>query len=157
MSRDKTKMLRAGETCFDLLILAISIALLIVAYRISGFAISAPGTFPLISTTVMVGAMLMVLKENRKKPRDYDDVFTKELGQAIREVFTPTFTFYTLICIVYVLLIDVVHFLPSSFVFLVLSMIYLKGSSPLKAGLISTVTLAGIYLVFLYFFKVILP
>ncbi len=157
MAQRKPELLKAGETCFDLIILAVSIFLLIIAYRISGFAISAPGTFPLASTTVMVVSMVFVLWGNRKKEKENKEGFFCECRQAMREVFTRDFVVYTIMAIIYVALIMPFHFLPTSFVFLVLSIIYLKGSSPFKAVLISAVTLGNIYLVFLYFFKVMLP
>ena len=157
MVQRKPEVLKAGETYFDLVILAVSIFLLIIAYRISGFAISAPGTFPLASTTVMVVSMLFVLWGNRNKEKDNKEGFFSECRQALREVFTRDFVIYTVMAIIYVALIMPFHFLPTSFVFLVLSMIYLKGSSPLKAVLVSAVTLGFIYVVFLYFFKVMLP
>ena len=157
MAEKKPEVLKAGETYFDLLILVFSLFLLLVAYQISGFAISAPGTFPLASTAVMVVSMLLVLWGNRNKTKANSEGIASECAQAIREVFTRDFVVYTIMAIIYVALIMPFHFLPTSFVFLVLSIIYLKGSSPLKAVLISAVTLGFIYLVFLYFFKVMLP
>ncbi len=157
MDQNQPKTLKAGEGYFDILLLVFSVALLIVAYNISGFAISAPGTFPLASTAVMALSMLAVLWGNRKKEKENKEGFAKECAQAIRDVFTRDFVVYTVICIIYVALIPPFHFLPTSFVFLTLSIIYLRGSSPLKAVLVSAVTLAFIYLIFLYFFKVLLP
>lgn len=157
MAEKKPGLLKAGEIYFDLIILAFSLFLLVVAYRISGFAISAPGTFPLASTSVMVLAMLFVLWGNRGKERANKEGFVSELAQVLREVFTRDFVVYTILAIIYVALIMPFHFLPTSFVFLVVSIIYLRGSSPLKAVLISAGTLGFIYVIFLYFFKVMLP
>ena len=157
MNHEKVKKLRAGELYFDYFVLAFSIFLLIVAYQISGFSISGPGTFPMASTVVMVFSMLFVIIGNRKAEREVKDGFFSECRQAIREVFTPTFFIYTIIAIAYVVLIQPLHFLPASFLFLIISMIFLKGSSPINAVLISTGTLTFIYVIFLYFFKVLLP
>lgn len=57
----------------------------------------------------------------------------------------------------YMILIETIHFLPSSFAFLLASMIYLKGSTIIKSLIISILTLACIYFVFEYFFRVVLP
>ncbi len=157
MSHDKVKKLRAGEHYFDILVLACSVFLLIIAYQISGFAISGPGTFPMLSTAVMVFSTLFVIWGNWRKKRINKEGFLSECRQALQEVFTPTFVIYTIITIVYVALIEPLHFLPASFIFLIVSMIVLRGSSPLKALLITTGTLTFIYVIFLYFFKVLLP
>lgn len=157
MSHKNPGKLRAGEYYFDLLILFGSIVVLVLAYRISGFALSAAGTFPMASSSVMVLSMLLVLYGNRKKERENTGGFASELRQTMHEVFTKEFVVYSLMLLVYALAIEPTHFLPSSFVFICLSIIYLKGSTPGKAVLISTGTLACIYVVFLYFFKVLLP
>ncbi len=157
MNTPKNRPLRAGESYYDLLILLASIVLLVIAYRISGFKISAPGTFPLASTTVMVAAMLTVIWSNRKRKRATEDGFGAEIRQMLHEVFTRDFVVYAILCIAYVALIQPTHFLPSSFVFLVASIFFLKGGGPLKAVLVSAGTLACIYLIFLYFFQVLLP
>lgn len=149
--------LRAGEIYFNLLILIASIIVLVLAYRISGFALSAAGTFPLASSSVMVLSLLMVLIGSRKKERENQEGFASEIRQTIREVFTKDFVIYTLLLLLYASTIEPLHFLPTSFFFICLSIIYLKGSSPGKAVIIGAGTLACIYLVFLYFFKVLLP
>lgn len=157
MSQSKATKLRAAEFHFNLIILCLSIIVLILAYDISGLQLCAPGSFPLASSAVMVLAMIAVLWGDRNKERDNKEGIRSEIRQAIKEVFTKDFMIYTLIAIAYVWAIEPLHFLPSSFVFITLSIIYLKGSSPLKALLISSATLACIYVVFLYFFKVLLP
>ena len=157
MSHKDAGKIRAGEYHFDLLILVASIVVLVLAYRISGFALSAAGTFPMAAGAVMVLSMVAVLYGNRKKERANQEGFASELRQAIREVFTKEFVVYTLLLLLYALSIEPLHFLPTSFVFLCLSIIFLKGSTPGKAVLIGAGTLACIYVVFLYFFKVLLP
>lgn len=157
MTQSKVPKLRAGESHFNVMILCLSIIVSVLAYKISGFQLSAPGTFPLASSTVMVFAMLGVLWGDRKKDRDNQEGFGSEVRQALKEVFTKDVMIYTLIAIAYICAIEPLHFIPSSFLFMTVSIIYLKGSSPLKALLISGVTLTFIYIVFLYFFKVLLP
>ncbi len=154
MSKDSNAVIRAGEFYFDLLILLASLVVLVLAYQISGFSINAAGTFPLASSGVMVISMLTVVWGNRAKEREG---FVAELRQVLKEVFTKDFLLFTFITTAYIIAIEPLHFLTSSFVFITLSIIYLKGSTPVKATLISAGTLGFIYIVFLYFFKVILP
>jgi putative tricarboxylic transport membrane protein len=150
--------LHAGENLFSWVLLAFSIFVLVLAYRISGFSsISSPGMFPMVAASVMVIFIALVLIGNRKAEKSNTDGLKNELRLAATEIFTPQFLIYTAIIIAYMLVIQPLHFLPSSFAFLLISMIYLKGSTPLKSLLISAATLGGIYLIFHYLFLVVLP
>ncbi len=152
------RKLRAGENAFAWLMMALSLFVLIQAYLISGFSsISSAGTFPMVAAAIMVVAMAMILLNNRKLARPDADGFKDELRRAAKQVLPKVFLVYTGIIIGYMLLIQPLHFLPSSFAFLLVSMIYLKGSTVIKSLIISTLTLACIYIVFQYFFRVVLP
>lgn len=157
MSNNSSSKLNPGEGWFDGIILIASLVVLVLAYRISGFSISAAGTFPMASSAVMVGSMLMVLWGNRSKATGGYGSSFNELRQALKTVFTKDFIVFVVLSTLYILSIESLHFVPTSFVFIAVSIIYLKGSSPLKAFLISSITLTFIYLIFLYFFKVLLP
>ena len=151
-----TKM-SAGEFYFDLLALFASLVVLVLAYRISGFALSAAGTFPMVSSAVMVGSMIVVIRENCKKKEATKEGFVSEMRQMFHEVLTKNFLVFTFLTVIYIFAIEPLHFLPSSFVYITCSIIYLKGGTPVRAGLISAGTLTFIYVVFLYFFKILLP
>jgi len=153
-----SRKLHAGENAFAWGLLAFSLFLLVCAYLISGFAsVSSPGTFPMIAAAVMVISLALLLLGNRKAEKPETDGLKDELRQAARQIFTPVFLIYTAIVIAYMLIIQPLHFLPSSFAFLLASMIYLKGSTPVKSLIISAATLGGIYLIFHYLFRVVLP
>jgi putative tricarboxylic transport membrane protein len=155
--REKRK-LHAAENVFTLLMLVFSVIVLILAYQISGFSsISSPGMFPMLAAGVMVISLIFLLLDNRKAEKPDADGLKEELRQAAKGIFSPVFLVYTGIIIIYMLIMEPLHFLPSSFVFLLGSMIYLKGSTPLKSLFISLGTLAGIYLIFHYLFRVVLP
>ncbi len=149
--------LRAGERWFDLVLLCLSLTALIIAWRISGFALAGAGTFPTASTAVMVGALIVVMWGNRAKEKQNKEGLLSEIRQTLREVFTRDLVVYTMLMAIYIMVIVPFHFLPSSFLFIALSIIYLKGAGPLKAILISGGTLSVIYTIFLYFFQVSLP
>ena len=152
------RKLRAGENVFSWLLLLFSLFVLVQAYLISGFSsISSAGTFPMGASAVMVIAMVFILVDNFKSNRMATDGFKNELREATKIVFPNVFLIYSIIVIVYMILMKPLHFLPSSFVFLVVSMIYLKGGNALKSLIISAATLGFIYMIFQYFFRVVLP
>ena len=154
----KIKKLRAGENLFAWLMMALSLFVLIQAYLISGFSsISSAGPFPMVAAAIMVVAMVLILLNNRKLAKPDADGLKDELHQAARQVLPKVFLVYTGVIIGYMILIRPLHFLPSSFAFLLVSMIYLKGSTVIKSLIISILTLACIYIVFQYFFRVVLP
>jgi len=153
-----TRKLHVGENAFTWLLLAFSLFLMVCAYLISGFAsVSSPGTFPMIAAAVMVLSIILILLDNRKAEKPTDGGLKEELRQAAKEIFSPLFLIYTGFIIVYMFIMQPLHFLPSSFAFLLASMIYLKGSTPVKSLIISAATLGGIYLIFHYLFRVVLP
>jgi putative tricarboxylic transport membrane protein len=152
------RKLRAGENAFSWLMLLLSLFVLIQAYLISGFSsLSSAGTFPMGASAIMVVASIFILLNNLKLKKTAAGVWKNELRQAVKTVLPNVFLIYSVIVIVYIILIKPFHFLPSSFVFLFISMIYLKGCNVLKAFLISTITIGFIYLIFQYFFRVVLP
>jgi len=154
----ENRKLRAGENIFGWLMMAFSLFVLIQAYLISGFSsISSPGTFPMGAAAIMVLSMALVLMNNVKHEKPDADDLKDELQRAAKEVLPSVFLVYTGIIIGYMILIQPLHFLPSSFAFLLVSMIYLKGSTVLKSLIISTLLLACIFIVFQYFFRVVLP
>lgn len=152
------RKLRAGENLFAWLMMTLSLFVLIQAYLISGFSsISSAGTFPMVAAAIMVVAMALILLNNRKLAKPDADGLKDELRQAAKQVLPKVFLVYTGIIIGYMILIRPLHFLPSSFAFLIVSMIYTKGSTVIKSLIISILTLACIYIVFQYFFRVVLP
>ena len=154
----KIKKLRAGENAFGWLMMALSLFVLTMAYRISGFsAISSPGAFPMAAGAVMVISIGLVLVGNRKREKPDAATFADEMRVAARNVFPKIFLSYTGILIGYMIIIQPLHFLPSSFIFMVVSMLVLRGSGFVKALLISAGTLACIYVIFQFFFRVIMP
>ena len=155
---NKNRNLRAGENIFGWLLLLFNLFVLVNAYLISGFSsISSAGMFPMCASAVMVIAMVSILRNNRKLKKADADGLKDELRRAAKQVLPNVFLVYVIIVIVYIVLIQPLHFLPSSFAFLLVSMIYLKGSTALKSLIISTITLGCIYFMFQYLFRVVLP
>ncbi len=138
--------------------MALSLFVLVQAFLISGFSsISSAGTFPMVASAVMVVAVVSILLNNRKLKKPDNDCFKNELRLAAKQILPQVYLVYMIIVIGYIILIQPLHFLPSSFIFLLLSMIYLKGSSPHKSLIISTIILCCIYIMFQFFFRIVLP
>jgi putative tricarboxylic transport membrane protein len=153
-----TRKLRPGENLFIYFLLAFSLFILIMAYLISGFSsVSSPGAFPMAAGVVMVISAILVLIGHRKLEKPDVENFADEMKLAVKNVFPKEFIIYAGIIIAYMVLIQPLHFLPSSFAFMVVSMLVLRGSGIVKSLLISAVTLACIYVIFQYFFRVIMP
>jgi putative tricarboxylic transport membrane protein len=155
---DEDRKLRAGEDLFAWLMLGFSGFVLIQAYLISGFSsVDAPGTFPMGAAAVMVAASLSVLLKNRRLKAGQPITFKAELNRAAAAVLPRVFMVYCAIIVGYMLLIKPLHFFPASFAFLLISMVYLKGTGWFRSLMIATVMLGSIYIVFQYFFRVVLP
>lgn len=155
---EECKRLKVGERLFIWILTAFSLFVLIAAYRISGFSSkSAPGTYPMATAAIMVVSLVFIHLGNRKKLKPEVKNLREELKQAIQKVLPRALVVFTGLIIGYMVTIQSLGFVISSYLFLLLSMIYLKGSTLLKSFLISGFTLAVIYVVFQYIFTVVLP
>ena len=155
---DEMRRRRSGENAFAWLLLLFSIIILILSYQISGFSsISSPGAFPMAAAAVMVISMAFVLMENRKLKKPNAKVFKDELHRSVKRIFPRIIIYYMGIIFVYMLLLQPLHFFPSTFLFLFISMVYLKGTSWVRSLLVTTGALIGIYVIFQFVFKVTLP
>jgi hypothetical protein len=154
----KVQKLRAGENPFAVLMLVFSLFVFYQAYKISGFkCISSAGSFPMAAAGAMVIAMIFILKENRKLRKVEAENLIDEMVIAGKEVWPRVILFYAGFIVAYVVLIQPLHFMPSSFVFLLVSIVFLKGGGFKKSLLIATGMLFGIYIVFQFIFRVCLP
>jgi putative tricarboxylic transport membrane protein len=141
-----------GETVFGYLILLVSLFVLYQSYAISGFSsVSSAGVFPMIASFAMaVSAVAVILKNRRLAPRDPDVTF-------VRRVAPPAVVVLTLLIVAYMLTLEPLGFLLSSFLFLFLSMLYLERRNPFLLAAISALSLGIIYLIFRTAFSVVLP
>lgn len=154
----KIRKLRAGESAFAWLMLALSLFTLFEAYLISGFkSLSSPGMFPMMAAAIMVLSMLAVLINNRKLEKPDVETAKEEFKQVLHQVFPKVFVIYLVIVIAYMLIFERLTFVPSSAAFLFASIYFLKGGGFVKSLLISAGSLAIIYVVFHTIFRVVLP
>lgn len=146
---------RPGERIFIWLLLAFGIFVLITALMIPNLVnLSSSAVFPIFIASILILTMVHVLWQNRKR---YAALSLRDECRQIPAFALPvTVIGYAFILLLYILTTAPLHFLPSSFAFLVISFIFLKGASPLRSVIIGAGTLAGIYVLFQTIFKVIL-
>lgn len=153
-----TRQLRAGENLVGVLLLVFSLLVLREAYKISGFSsISSAGTVPMGAAVVMVLAMIGHLIDNRRKQKPDFSGFAAEMSYVTKDTFPRVLLIYVAVIFIYVVLIKPIHFMPSSFLFFLTSIILLRGASAKRAVLISIGMLASVYIIFHYVFRVLLP
>jgi putative tricarboxylic transport membrane protein len=146
---------RPGERIFIWLLLAIGIFVLITALMIPNLEnLSSSGVFPIFVGSILILTMVHILWQNRK--RYAASTLREECKQVPAFVLPITVIGYAGILLLYILTTAPLHFIPSSFAFLVISFIFLRGASPLRSVIIGVGTLAGIYVLFQTIFKVIL-
>lgn len=146
---------RPGERFFLWLLLAFSVFVLLTAIRIPHLEnLSSSGAFPIFIGSILILSCVRVLWQNRKR---YTALTPGEECRQVSVFLLPlNVVGYALIVGLYILTTVPLHFLPSSFGFLVVSFIFLRGTTPLRSLVIAAGTLAGIYLLFHSVFRVIL-
>jgi len=148
----------AGEIVFTVLLVAVSLFMLWTAYGISGFSsLTSAGAFPMVATGVMVltgiANVVHALREQPTAAKPGESL----VGKFVREVTPGVLIAFTAAIVVYMLLLDRLGFLISSYLFLVASM-GLLGSRRIVLNLaVSAVCLAVIYAIFQTIFSVVLP
>jgi putative tricarboxylic transport membrane protein len=146
---------RPGERIFICLLLAFGIFVLITALMIPNLEnLSSSGVFPIFVGSILILSMVHVLWHNRK--RYAASTLPEEWKRVPAFVLPIAVVGYAGILLLYILTTAPLHFIPSSFAFLVISFIFLRGASPLRSVIIGVGTLAGIYILFQTVFKVIL-
>jgi putative tricarboxylic transport membrane protein len=148
---------RPGERWLTWFLLGFGLFALSQSIRISGFqSLSSAGAFPIFVSSVLIFSVIFIMLKNRRKTIPVSSRIKEELALARVYVFPKMIVIYMLILFGYMFLLSPLHFLGSSFVFLIVSVIYLKGTSWRYVFFTAAGMVAGIYLVFQYLFKVIL-
>ena len=152
-----SKQVPVGERTFCILLVIFSLFVLYQAYLIAGFSsVSSPGAFPLGVGAILLISALRVLWELRGKPaaRQGWAASAKAFSQAH---FPQHIVVFTLLSVAYLAAIQWASFYISTFVFLMLSIVYLRRGKVLSALLASGISLVAIYLLFTMAFSVYLP
>lgn len=147
---DKRKR-SAGELVFNGLLFLGSLILLWNAYKISGFeSLSSPGSLPMAVSFAMVVSSGLILLDNFRTPDRDETVF-------MRDILPPVVIVMMLFIAGYAVLLVPLGFLPTSFLFLFLSILYLQRGGMVFAFSVSLFALVCVYIVFRLIFTVLMP
>ena len=146
-----------GELGFMLLALLFSLIMLWAAYGISRFeSLSSAGAFPMACAAAMVisGAVnLLGSARSRLKLSEGRSWLQEWLVQ----VAPATLLMFTGLIVAYMLLLEVLGFLVSSYLFLLVSMFVLGSRRFVLNCVVSALVLAAIFVIFREAFSVLLP
>lgn len=147
---DKRKR-SAGELGLNAGLFVISLILLWQAYAISGFeSLSSPGALPMAVAFTMVVSSGMILLDNfRNAVRDETQFF--------RDILPPVVIVMMLFIAGYAVLLVPLGFLPTSFLFLFTSILYLRKRGVAFALTVSAGSLICVYVIFRVVFTVLMP
>lgn len=147
---DKRKR-SAGELAFNFLMFLVSLFLMWKAFMISGFSsLSSPGALPMaVALTMAISSGLILLNNFRHTLRD-ETTF-------VGDIVPPVVILMMLAITGYALLLVPLGFLPTSLLFLVLSILFLRRGGLVFALLVSLCSLVCIYIIFRMVFEVLMP
>lgn len=139
-----------GEGLFSLLLTGFSLYLFYQATLISGFeGLSEPGSFPMFATGLMALTALLISLKTLRLPA------TDEHGW--RAILPGFVVFMTVLMVFYAFALKPVGFLPTSFVFLMISTKVMMRIPVWRAAILSVLLLALVYVVFRLVFSVLMP
>ncbi|OWK48489.1 MULTISPECIES: tripartite tricarboxylate transporter TctB family protein [Pseudomonadaceae] len=155
---NKTDKMLVGERTFCALLLVFSLVIFYLAYQISGFSsANSPGAFPIGVALVMILSAVKIAFELVGKARPDCSGWLDAFQQFRSQHFPRAVLIFGLLAVTYLAAIQWVSFYVSTFLFLVLSIVYLRNGRVLNAILIAAVLLVLIYLLFSLAFSVYLP
>lgn len=147
-----------GELLFSLLLVGFSVFMLWQAYAISKFeSLSSAGAFPMFATLVMVVTGLLIAGQTARAKPLPGNPGEALLQQFVRQITPAVLVLFVIAIAAYMLLLERLGFVVSSYLFLVASM-GLLGSRRLLLNLgVSALSLVVIYIIFQTAFSVVLP
>ena len=147
-----------GETLFAILMLLFGLTMVWLSYRISGLSgWSTAGAVPLGTSLVLALAALRILFSTLKRPAVHSQPGDPIWHRFYAAIFPLRHILFTGVIILYMLTLESLGFLLSSFIYLTLSSLVLGERRYVRMVLVNVLTLAGVYLVFQTAFSVVLP
>ena len=159
MDKQEQRPKLPGEGVFGIILLLLSLVFVWQSYAISGFsALSSPGAFPLAASAIMAIAALMVVIGDLRRPSVSEDQSSPAKARSFSAQITPTVVVvFSGLVIAYAALLNVLGFLPSSFLFLFVAIHFLHRGSAAFSLIVTLSALIVIYVIFRLVFTVVLP
>ena len=145
---------KPGERFLMWFLLALSLFIFIVAWLMPHDSFSSSGAFPLFIGAVMFLSILRILWKERKVFASWE--WKEELSQTKPFAFPRQVVAYIVVLVLYILLLNPLHFWVGSYLFLVGSFLLLKGANLLRGMIIGAGMLVVIWLLFQYIFRIVL-
>ncbi len=147
-----------GELGFCQVLLLFSLTALYFSYQISGFSSwSSAGSLPLGTSFIMTLCALSFLFRELAKPAPQAEHGENLLQGFFEKVFPMRHFVFILILVAYMLLLEPLGFIASSFFYLVASSLALGERRYVHMIVSNVLSLAVVYLVFQTAFSVVLP
>jgi putative tricarboxylic transport membrane protein len=145
---------KPGERFLMWFLVALSLFVFIVAWYMPHESYASMGAFPLFIGAVMLLSILRILWKERKVFASWQ--WKEELAQASPFAFPKLVVSYIGVLVLYILLLNPLHFWVASYLFLVGSFLLLKGAKIVRALIIGAIMLAVIWFLFQYIFRIVL-
>jgi len=145
---------RPGERFLMWFLLVLSLFVFVVAWQMPHDSFSSMGAFPLFIGAVMFLSILRILWKERKVFASWQ--WKEEISAIKPFVFPMQVTAYIVVLVLYILLLNPLHFWVSSYLFLVGSFLLLKGAKLVRGLIIGAIALTVIWLLFQYIFRIVL-
>ncbi len=157
-NKKKLKPRLPGEIVFSLMMLLFGLTALWESYRISGFSSwSSPGSVPMWTSLFMSVSAIVILWDVLRKPSLRADSDNSLFGLFYQIIFPFRHLLFTVVIVLYMVLLEPLGFIISSFLYLTISSLVLGEKRYMRLLLINLLALAAVYLVFQTAFSVVLP
>lgn len=146
------KIRKPGEIGFALMWIVLGVLGYYFAMDMTSDTYSSPSVFPKLSSVIIIACGLVTLAKAVKRG-------APAAGETVVGYLLPRDVVVVLIMLtVYCVALPRLHFIPSSYAFMVFGMVYLhRGKQIAQSCVYSAIALAVLVLVFRYLFLVILP
>lgn len=150
--------LKLGERGLSIILILFSIFAIIESYKISGTKLtsSSPGAFPIFISSMLLIFSIWILGEKRSLSQSKMEI--KERLKALGNlIFTKDIVVVLILLIIYSVILELVGFTISTFLFLWIAISFLSSGKILRNLGVSILSVSIILLIFKTIFKVILP
>lgn len=147
-----------GELGFALAMLLFGLTALWLSYRISGLSSwSSAGSVPLGTSFFLSASAAMIVLRTLRKPPLQVSADKPMMRQFYEKVFPMRHILFTAVIVFYMVLLEPLGFISSSFLYLMASSLVLGERRYVRMTIVNVLSLAAVYLVFQTAFSVVLP